>query len=99
MIGSALVPESIATIGYKHSEELYQYISAVFKQDKYPEQLYRSCEGVLNLAKKTNTDEFIKALEIAMHHSNYSYIFFKAYPSEQNGRKYQSNTRQPIAQT
>lgn len=63
--------------GYKHSEALYQYITAVFKQDKYPEQLYRSCEGVLNLAKKTNTDEFIKALEMAMHHSNYSYIFLK----------------------
>jgi preprotein translocase subunit Sss1 len=63
--------------GYDHSEELYQYIGAMFKQDKYPEQLYRSCEGVLKLAKKTDTEEFIKALEIAMEYTNYSYIFLK----------------------
>lgn len=63
--------------GYSHSEELYQYINAMFKQDKYPEQLYRSCEGVLKLAKKTDPEEFIKALEIAMEYTNYSYNFLK----------------------
>ena len=49
----------------------------MFKQDKYPEQLYRTCEGVLKLAKKSNTNEFIKALEIALEYSNYSYLFLK----------------------
>lgn len=49
----------------------------MFKQDKYPEQLYRSCEGVLKLAKKTDPSEFIKALEIAMEHTSYSYNFLK----------------------
>lgn len=63
--------------GYDHSETLYQYINNLFKQDKYPEQLYRSCEGVLNLAKKTEYEEFIKACEIALENSNYSYIFLK----------------------
>ena len=63
--------------GYDHSEELYQYINAMFKQDKYPEQLYRSCEGVLKLAKQTDRDEFIKACEMAMEHANYSYGFLK----------------------
>ena len=63
--------------GYNHSEALYQYINAMFKQDKYPEQLYRSCEGVLKLAKKTNPEEFVKALEIAMEYTNYSYNFLK----------------------
>ena len=63
--------------GYDHSETLYQYINALFKQDKYPEQLYRSCEGVLKLSKQTNTTEFIKACEIAIEHTNYSYQFLK----------------------
>ena len=63
--------------GYNHSETLYQYINAIFKQDKYPEQLYRTCEGILKLAKQTEHDEFVKALEIAIAHTNYSYAFLK----------------------
>ena len=63
--------------GYKHSETLYRYTEALFKQDKYPEQLYRSCEGILKLAKQTNHCEFIKACEIALKCSNYSYGFLK----------------------
>ena len=62
---------------YLHSEVLYQYISTLFKQDKYPEQLYRSCEGILSLSKKTDTIVFIKACEIAINHTNYSYTFLK----------------------
>ena len=63
--------------GYHHSETLYQYISVLFKQDKYPEQLYRICEGVLKLSKRTDRKEFIKACEIAMQCSNTSYGFLK----------------------
>lgn len=63
--------------GYEHSETLYQYINALFKQDKYPEQLYRTCEGVLKLSKQTEPQEFIKACEMAMEHTNYSYTFLK----------------------
>ena len=28
------------------------FINGLFKQDKYPEQLYRTCDGILNLSKK-----------------------------------------------
>lgn len=63
--------------GYDHSETLYQYINALFKQDKYPEQLYRTCEGILKLSKQTESEEFIKACEMAMEHTNYSYTFLK----------------------
>lgn len=63
--------------GYRHSETLYQYISALFEQDKYPEQLYRVCEGVLKLSKQTDKREFIKACKIAMQSDNHSYGFLK----------------------
>ncbi len=63
--------------GYEHSETVYQYIQAIFKQDIYPEQLYRTCEGILNLSKKTNRSEFLQACEIAIENSNYSYTFLK----------------------
>lgn len=63
--------------GYLHSETLYQYIEALFKQDKYPEQLYRTCEGILKLSKQTDHQKFIKACEIAIKCTNYSYGFLK----------------------
>lgn len=47
----------------------------MFKQDKYPEQLYRSCDGLLNLQRKTEKADFEKACAIAIEHSNYSYHF------------------------
>lgn len=63
--------------GYNHSETLYQYMEVLFKQDKYPEQLYKTCEGVLNLARKTNLEPFTKACAIALEHQNYSYKFLQ----------------------
>lgn len=63
--------------GYGHSETLYKYFQALFEQDKYPEQLYRTCDGVLHLAKRTAESPFIKACHIAMEHQNYSFQFLK----------------------
>lgn len=63
--------------GYKHSEVLYNYMEALFKQDKYPEQLYRTCDGILNLARKTPADTFDKACQIGLKYQNYTYRFLK----------------------
>ncbi|WP_286761829.1 hypothetical protein [Salegentibacter sp. UBA1130] len=63
--------------GYNHSETLYRYMEALFKQDKYPEQLYKTCDGIMNLARKTNLEPFTKACDIALEHQNYSYKFLK----------------------
>lgn len=63
--------------GYNHSEELYRYIEALFKQDKYPEQLYKTCDGILNLSRKTNRAIFIKACCMALDYGQYSYTFLK----------------------
>ncbi|WP_103867557.1 hypothetical protein [Aquimarina sp. I32.4] len=70
-------PEYYLQRGYKHSEDLYQYLKALFKQDKYPEQLYRTCDGIFNLAKKTAPLEFTKACTIAMDNHNYSFGFLQ----------------------
>lgn len=60
-----------------HSEELYQYMEAIFKQNKHPEQLYRTCDGILNLSRKTPRNTFVKACDIALENHNYSYRFLK----------------------
>jgi len=60
-----------------HSEALYQFTNGLFKQNKYPEQLYRTCDGILSLSRKIPRDTFIKACEIALENHHYSYKFLK----------------------
>ena len=62
---------------YSYSDTLYSYMEALFKQDKYPEQLYKSCDGILNLASKVDPPIFTKACTIALDNHNYSYRFLK----------------------
>ena len=57
------------------SETLYQLISCLFEQNKHPEQLYRTCDGLLSLQRKTDGETFKKACLKAIQHQNYSYSF------------------------
>ena len=57
------------------SDELYQLIVLMFAQNRHPEQLYRSCDGLLNLQRKTDQKDFHKACLMAIEHQNYSYRF------------------------
>lgn len=54
-----------------------RYITLLFKQDKHPEQLYRSCDGLLSLCRKSELLDFEKACQIAIEHQNYSYMFVR----------------------
>src|SRR5690606_12335922 len=63
--------------GYRHSETLYTYMEALFKQDKYPEQLYKTCDGILNVAKKTSIETFDKACQMALEHQCSTYRLLK----------------------
>ena len=55
--------------------ELHELISMVFKQNKHPEQLYRTCDGLLNLHRKTNPENFRKACKVALKYEICSYRF------------------------
>jgi transposase len=57
------------------SAELYQLIGHLFAQNRHPEQLYRTCDGLLNLQRKTDQNDFHKACLMAIEHQNYSYRF------------------------
>lgn len=57
------------------SPVLLRLFEMIFDQDKYPEQLYRTCDGFLQLFNKTPKDQFNKACELALEHQNYSYQF------------------------
>ena len=57
------------------SEELHRLFKLLFSQDRHPEQLYRSCDGLLSLSRKTSSEVFEKACLMAIEHQNYSYGF------------------------
>lgn len=57
------------------NEEFYRLIQQVFQQNRYPEQLYRSCDGMFSLQRKTEPEIFSKACLIALKHENYTYGF------------------------
>jgi len=57
------------------SEVFYQLVELVFKQNRHPEQLYRTCDGFMSLQRKTEADVFSKACLIAIEYQNYSYKF------------------------
>jgi transposase len=53
----------------------YQLIEKVFQQKKYPEQLYKSCDGLFSLQRKTEKETFIKACLKALTYEKYTYGF------------------------
>ena len=57
------------------SDELYQFMVLMFAQNRHPEQLYRTCDGMLSLQRKTDQKDFHKACLMAIEHQNYSYRF------------------------
>jgi transposase len=59
------------------SEQLCQLVQLIFGQKRHPEQLYRICDGLLSLERKTDPDTFKKACLIAIENQNYSYMFLQ----------------------
>ena len=57
------------------SPELYLLTQLLFEQPQHPEQLYRTCDGLLRLQKNAPAAAFAKACEIAIEYRNFSYKF------------------------
>lgn len=70
-------PEYYLKKAKKRSQVLYELIDLIFKQDKYPEQLYKSCEGLFSLYRKAELKNFELACRIAIENQYYSYRFVK----------------------
>lgn len=59
------------------SEVLHNLFELIFKKNRYPEQLYKSCDGLLSLQRRVNAEAFNKACQMAIDHQNYTYTFIK----------------------
>ncbi len=70
-------PDYYITQAAKVSVVFFNYIRMFFDQKRPPEQLYRQCDGLLSLARKTDRNLFDKACTKAMITEVYSYMFVK----------------------
>jgi len=57
--------------------EINELFKLIFAQDKHPEQLYNTCNGLLNLQRKTEGETFNKACAMAIEAGNYGYHFVR----------------------
>ena len=57
------------------SKELHELLEQLFKQNRLPEQLYKSCDGLFSLHRKTNVQTFNKACQMAIDNKTYTYRF------------------------
>lgn len=70
-------PEYYKNRAKTKSSVFYELIEKIFQQNKHPEQLYRTCDGLFDLHRKTESETFILACETALKYENYSYRFIK----------------------
>jgi transposase len=59
------------------SETLHLLFKLLFTQKRHPEQLYKSCQGILSLQRKSDPNEFQRACLMAIELQNYTYTFIK----------------------
>lgn len=68
-------PEYYIDRAKERSPEMYLLFQMVFEQNTHPEQLYRTCDGLLRLQKTASPSGFATACELAMEVRNLSYRF------------------------
>lgn len=90
-------PDYYQRLAKNQSEELYFLVDALFKQpDKHPEQLYRTCDGLLSLSKKFKQEIFKRACRTALENGVYSYGFIKNYLSNKMNQIIEDTSTVPL---
>jgi transposase len=56
---------------------LHELITHLFEQNRYPEQMYRTCDGLFRLHRNTTPELFDRACRMAIDHRIYSYRFMQ----------------------
>jgi len=78
------------------SEQLYQLLEHLFAQNRHPEQLYRTCDGLLSLQRKTDQKDFDKACQMAIECQKYSYVFVLNILKNKMTREQEIKPLQPL---
>ena len=80
----------------KASTVLAQLIELMFNTGQHPEQLYRSCDGLLSLQRKTELVTFEKACRMAIDNQNYSYRFINKILTNKMTEQPQTTNDKPL---
>lgn len=78
------------------STVLYQLFELLFRQGKYPEQLYRTCDGLLRLQRSSATDKFDAACKIAIEHQKYNYGFVQNILKNNMSQYHEQTNEKPL---
>ena len=70
-------PETFIQRAEKVSENTKEYITKLLEKPQHAEQAYRSCQGIINLAKKVGNGRLNKACSRASSYDDYSYKTIK----------------------
>jgi transposase len=68
-------PEYYLKRGKAHSEELQRVMAELFARNKQPELVYKTCDGLLSLSRKTERERFLEACRTALDLGNVTYTF------------------------
>lgn len=68
-------PDYYLKMAKPRSEVLHELFKLIFQQDRHPEQLYSTCDGLLNIYRKMDPKKVDKACQMAIDYQNYSYRF------------------------
>jgi len=70
-------PEYYLNQAKEKSEALHQFFQALFALNRYPEQSYRTCDGLLRLLRNSEASKFNNACKVALEYERYSYKFIE----------------------
>ncbi|MCC5917417.1 MAG: IS21 family transposase [Cryomorphaceae bacterium] len=80
----------------KKSSVLAQLIEALFNTNRYPEQLYRSCDGLFSLMEKNDKKIFEQACKKALKLNNPSYPFVNNILENKTYRQEEPEDQRPL---
>jgi hypothetical protein len=66
-------PEKFLRWGAAIDKDVQDYIQGILDRNTYPETAYRSCMGVLALAKKKGSDRLIAACRRGLYYQSFGY--------------------------
>ncbi|AFL85300.1 transposase [Belliella baltica DSM 15883] len=89
-------PDYYRNLAAKKSPVLGQYVSKLFEQNRYPEQLYKTCDGLLSLFRKADLGTFEKACQLGIDHGEYSYRFIKNVLANHTAHEDHSEPEKPL---
>lgn len=92
-------PEKFIDQGKAIHQQVAEYLAKVLETKMHPEQAYKSCSGILNLARKVGNQRLVNACKRAMLFGVYNYpIILQILEKNLDHFSEEESTKQPMPQ-